>query len=786
MKKLNLKLARDLKASKGLFAAVTIVIFLAVTFFGLMFMAYENLNSSYDYSYEKLNFADFTVKLSTQLPDVEKELESIEGVNAVTGRMNADYSLTLPGEQQKNILVRTLSLPSSRNSTVNDVHIEKGSYFAPSNGYSLLLEKNFAEHHGLEPGDTVSLSVEGKATPFEVAGIATSPEYIFFAKSRQELLVSPEVWGVVFVPENIRSSLLNQPINEYCFLLEEGIELEAVLPEVKQTLDNRILDIVLREDVPSYAGLEMDLEGFEAMAEMFPALFIIVGVLAIYILLTRIVYNQRTQIGLMRAVGYSRKQVMTHYLGFSLLIGIAGSAAGIITGYFLSEALTNFYATMINLPFTTTRSHWAAVGEGVVLGVLPCVIAGLIPAWRASRILPAEAMRTPAPAAGRRLLLERIFPFLSRLSSLWKIPLRNVFRNGRRSLYTIIGVIFGISLILVSAGMIDSMNDMFDLQFNKIQRYDVKIRFAEPQPGSLIDDFSGWEGVEKAEPVLEVPARLVHEGASYTTLLMALPADSELRGLYSPSRERISVSNEGIMLTESLSDTLGVTEGDTLSVMVQSPSGSLEFPLKIQGFAEDPIGNFGYIDIELARSQAGGDILTGMLLAVDPAYEDQVRERAFEAGAASVEITSESHEELESMMEAGTAMLWLMLLFGAILAMAIVFTTVMVNIMERRREIATMRTIGESRTRIGAMITIENLILGITGLVPGIILGYILAFYFFEMFQGDMFSMDLVIFPTTYALTAGIVILIVLLSQVPGIRNANRLDLARVTKEQAS
>ncbi|MBT4512919.1 MAG: ABC transporter permease, partial [Chloroflexi bacterium] len=128
----------------------------------------------------------------------------------------------------------------------------------------------------------------------------------------------------------------------------------------------------------------------------------------------------------------------------------------------------------------------------------------------------------------------------------------------------------------------------------------------------------------------------------------------------------------------------------------------------------------------------------------------------------------------------------IMLLFGATLALAIVFTTVTVNILERRREIATMRTLGESKNRIAAMITIENMILGVAGLIPGIILGYILALYFFSLFQGDMFSMDLVILPTTYVLTVGIIIMIMLVSQVPGIRNINRLNLAQVTKEQAT
>jgi len=130
--------------------------------------------------------------------------------------------------------------------------------------------------------------------------------------------------------------------------------------------------------------------------------------------------------------------------------------------------------------------------------------------------------------------------------------------------------------------------------------------------------------------------------------------------------------------------------------------------------------------------------------------------------------------------------MWVMLGFGAVLALAIVFTMITVGIMERRREIATMRTIGERKSRIAAMITIENMLLGLAGLIPGLCLGYGLAVYFFSLFKTDMLSFDLVIFPRTYLLTIGLIIVIMLVSQIPSIRSSNRIDLAMETKIQST
>jgi len=149
-----------------------------------------------------------------------------------------------------------------------------------------------------------------------------------------------------------------------------------------------------------------------------------------------------------------------------------------------------------------------------------------------------------------------------------------------------------------------------------------------------------------------------------------------------------------------------------------------------------------------------------------------------------VELTRETQQQIDELLGFFGAFMWVMLGFGAALALAIVFTTVTVNILERRREVATMRTLGESKGKIVAMLTTENLLLGALGLIPGLPLGYGLAAYFFSLFQTDIFSFELVIFTRTYLLAIGLVILIVLLSQIPGIRQLNRIDLARVIKEQ--
>ncbi len=789
-RKLQRKLVRDLGSSKGLFIAVSVVIFLGVALFGASFLGYRNLKTSYDYSYEALHMADFTVSVVEAPRNALGELEALPDVEQVTGRINTSIVVSIPDEDPKRISTRFISLPADERPEVNDVKIEQGRYFEPDDERSMLIEKGYAEHHGLEAGDTIALIVDNKQIDFNIVGVVTSPEYIWPAKSRQEILVSFENWGVGFLPNATLAELTgSDSLNEFCFLVEDVADRDAVIADVEQVLSEyEVTDVVPLEEQPSNNALQLDLQEFGEMAEVFPLMFLVVGALATYILLTRVVQNQRSYIGLMRAIGYTRRQVLFHYLGFAIIIGLAGSIIGIIVGYLLGGTVTSLYVDILGLPYTRTEMgwvEWLAIEEGIAAGVIPSLIGGLIPALSASRLSPAEAMRPSPPTSGRKLLIERLLPFVARLSFLWKIPIRNIFRNRRRSLYTIIGVAFGIMLILVSAAFLDSFDAVFKLHFDDIQRSDARITFAEPQSESVLEQVRGWEEVDSAEPLLQVPARLVHGVNTYSTMALGISNDSELYGLYLTSGERVYVSEGEVLMSEALKGELDVATGDTITLDA-APYGSSEF--EVAGFVKQALGSYGHLSIADLQGVVGGlPVANGVMVASGTDDLSALRDRAYSLpGGASVEITSELGDKVDEMLGLIRGIVYVMLAFGAALALAIVFTTVTISIVERRREIATMRTLGEGRGRIGTMITIENLVLGLTAVVPGIPLGYGAAILMAGLFQTDMMNFDVVIYARTYAMIVGIVVAIMLLSQLPGIRQVNRLDLAKVIKEQST
>jgi putative ABC transport system permease protein len=571
-------------------------------------------------------------------------------------------------------------------------------------------------------------------------------------------------------------------INEFCVIVNKGADRSLIIKEAENILEPYgIMDVVPAEEQPSNALLNIDLHEIGSMARVFSVLFLVVAALITYFVLARIVSRQTSQIGLMRASGYSRRQVLLHYLSFALIIGAAGAVVGTLAGYFLSEAVTRIYVKTLGLPFISIGTPGMLIAEGFFVGIIPCVIAGIIPSYAASRLKPAEAMRTPTPFRGMKPMFNRAFNFLTRFSHLWTIPLRNISRNKLRSMYTILGVAFGISLILVSVAFIDSMNSFMVLQFEKIQKYDAQVTFAQPQPETIASQVMNEGLYKKVEPVLQIPVSLEYQGKSYSTTVVGLSPDAGLYGLYSMRGESINVSDKGILLSGALKKTLGVDVGDVINVRSESGSRQVE----VAGFVKQPFGAFSYLTLQKAQDLLGGQpVVSGLMLDINPQYKGTMRQTAAQIpGTASVELTSETKAMVAERLRFNSNMVWIMFAFGVALTSTIVFTTIYASIIERRREIATMRTLGESRHRIAEMIIIENLMLGLIGITIGIPLSYMLAAYSFNILQTDMLSYSLVILPKAYLVAILVVILIMIISQIPAIRQLNRLKLASVINE---
>ena len=812
--KLHLKLLRDIKTAKIQYGAVAFIIFLGITIFICGYEAYLNLDISYNAYFDRLNMGDYWVSVNEIDDRAVRQMNEIPGVTAI-GRITGDVNIDMGRETGEKVAGRVISLPSDNYPDVNIVQIVSGGYFSPKFGREILVENHFADYHKIKPGDWLTIEQEGVKAKFKVMGVVVSPEYLWVTKSAQEPMPSPRTFGVFFMPESTAEELfgMDGKSSELILQVAPGFDRGQVLDKVKDILRRhyigrmtskddpvkvrtREIDIIRgvrtaymtqRKDLPSVQLLRQDLEGFSMLAFLFPLLFLTMASLSIYVLLSRLIESQRTQIGLMRAIGYSRLSILFHYMGFALVVGIAGSALGAIAGHLLANGLTETYVAQLNIPNIIIVTHWGVIIAGILIGTGIPLVAGLIPAWSTLSIQPAEAMRPSIPASGNRIIMRVLAFLLGPFPYVLKVPLRNIFRNVRRSLFMASGVASAVILILVSMSFVDAVESTFSMQFDVVQQYDAQVYLQGIGAASTAAYIGNLKGVKETEAILDMPYRIRYGNNTVDTSILGLPKDSSMYKLITPDGVPIDVVSDGVLLPFSFRERLGAQVGDT--VQLEPLVGTVgETEKRLAGYIQTSMGARAFMPLrEVQKLQHNLGAATGVFVKFDGPPSSELLKRMYDMPqVASVELVSDTRALMDEMIGFFWVMIGFMLMMGVTLGVAIIFNGVTINVLQRTREMAVMRAVGLGDFALVNMLSLENFLIGLVGIAMGIPLGRWVARLFMEASQRgaeDVFSIVLTILPRSYIIAVAVALVVLLISQIPALLQVYRQNLATVTKE---
>lgn len=341
-------------------------------------------------------------------------------------------------------------------------------------------------------------------------------------------------------------------------------------------------------------------------------------------------------------------------------------------------------------------------------------------------------------------------------------------------------------LVLMVLGLRDGIGLFLTRTFDDLERWDISASFSEPQPASVADAVRGFAGVEEVSPYLQLPVRLTSPSGREDVLLTALDPAQQLRGLrlegITPTD---ALATDAIVLTDSIAADLAVSAGDR--VTVATPGGSYE--LRVGGTSDEPIPPRAYISLDTAAGLAGTDSppVNGLYLRVESAADVAlIRNRLFDLpGAESVKLRQEQRKDLASQLALFTAILAVMLAFAVAMAFALVFNAMTINVLEREREYATMRSLGTHPSAIGRFLTVEGIALWALALVPGLLLGTWVAGQLGEAVGAGLFDLPVHISTVSYLGTSLGILLVLLAAIALPLRRVARLDLASSTKTLA-
>lgn len=773
------KALRDLRRQRAQVVAVAITIMLGVGLFIASAGAFDNLSGSYQRTYDRLHFGDLFATGGD--PAAVARAATAAGADATAVRTQLDPPMLIDGTK---LVGRVVGMPADAQPAVNAVEVTQGRYLSPDDPTGVLVETHAAETFGLVPGDTLQVYGAGRWQTVTVRGVAVSAEYIWPARSRQDVLSDPHSFAVVFAPESSLEAWSGTGPNQVSVLLPGGTGDPATGAVSAAMTAAGATDVTTQAEQPSPATLQLDLDGFQQMSLAFPALFLTAAAVAAYVLLARRVRSERPVIGTLMASGARRGRVVRHYLLQGLLVGLVGAVAGVVLGVLATGVVTQAYTTSLGIPDTVVTQHpWLAV-VGLAAGLGIGVLGAVAPALTAARTAPAAAMRNESVVRepgwwGRAVSSMRALPTATRMA------LRDVTRSRRRTAATALGSVLALILVLASVGMMTSMLSALRLQYDDIERQDATVTVDPAQSAQVGTALRGTSGVETVEPSVIGPVTVSSGSATYSTALQGFVPATVMHGFLSTDGSWTALPAHGVLAGASMAEKLGIAAGDTVTVTTAAGTTARE---TVVGFVDEPLGTNLYATDDVASAALGPTAASTYLVRFAPGTDRDTMRTTISRLDGVVAYSDE--QAFVSSLDQYLGLFWVfigvMVALGGVLALAIVYVTMAVNVVERTNELATLRAAGVPMRRVGETLATENLVATLLGIPVGLLLGYVAADRFLGMFSSDLFVLRLDLGWWAMALAALGVLLAAAASLWPAVRAVRRLDVARVVRERAA
>jgi len=408
------KLARDVYARMGALGALVIIVVVGMSCYVGMAGVFRDLDNSRASYYREYRLADFTVDLKRAPLSAAGLAEEMPNVRRARPRVSIDVTIDLENAPEP-VSGRAISMPLERRPVINDILLRSGTWFSRDFDAEVIVNDDFAAANGIVPGSTLRVLLLDRQHELLVVGTAMSPEFVYLLPPAGGLAPDPKTFGVLYVPEDFlgKSTDLDGACNQIvgtAFDTRE-VALGNTLELLEEKLDPYgVAATTPQAEHPSVKFLSEELKGLEATAAILPVIFFGVAALVLNVLMTRMVAQQRTSVGVLRAIGYTWGDMLRHYLAYGALVGAAGALLGAALGIWMQALFCRMYALYFSLPEIQPHFYGDIILTGCAVSILFAVAGSARGAWHAARMAPAVAMQPPMPQVGGAILLERIRP----------------------------------------------------------------------------------------------------------------------------------------------------------------------------------------------------------------------------------------------------------------------------------------------------------------------------------------------------------------------------------------
>ena len=721
MSALGKKLVRDMRRSGMQFFAIVMLCSLGTFMFAGLDGTARLAQGTIDTYFAQNNLADFWVSVPSADRDTLERIRSISGVSDVCARATAELESTLPGEPTLNVTAYDGPM------RINQPLVVEGEALSQTDSRGCLIQAGFAEVHGLSVGDRVSVKLSGQEYGFVVRGVVYSPEFICVTDG---VYPNPDQYGYILINT---CGMPDLPMTQVLVKLADGVDAQQAEKAITAALPAAL--VVNRGAHQSTANAQSNADMFANLTLVFPLIAYAVAALIVMTTLTRMIENQRMQLGTLKALGYPSRRIRGHYLSYAVWPSLIGPLLGVVAGHaLLPNVIWALLLGQNEYPYKLYPSisweAWAMVALTVVMSVLIC----LYTYQKSARETTADLLRPKPPKAGRRILLERVGFLWRRFNFNTKMIVRNLMRNRMRTIMSFVGILCCNALIIASLGLQDSVNALAENHYTKALCYDVRADLTGEADEA--ESYRRRLDAEGVECIMEKSLSARSATESRTTLLTVVePGQTMLR--VGKNETLVDILPGGTAITEKLAQTLEVSVGDTLELFF--PGDDDPVRVKITQIVYNSVSQGLYMESGTWESLRKGAFMPTAILLKGPTQACLSELDAMEE-VDQLNWPVDQAQELTQMLDMLASIFAMITLIALALAFVICYNMGLMNFSERTREYATLKVLGYHQKEIRGLIIGENNIVSLLGVLCGILPGIGLTGLVLRVCESEMMA----------------------------------------------
>lgn len=489
-----------------------------------------------------------------------------------------------------------------------------------------------------------------------------------------------------------------------------------------------------RNDNIGYTNIIDAIKTITNISKLFPVIFYIVAILISLTSMTRMIEEERTEIGTLKALGYTNIQIIIKYILYAFLACLIGGFLGMTVGFYLIPKIVwDIYDTIYKIPEFYTIYRLEIGLLGLVIAFICIGGATTFVATKELKNMPSILMRPKTPKYGKKILLERISFIWDKFNFSKKVTARNIFRYKKRAIMTIVGIAGCTGLMLTGFGLKDSVMDIPTSQFEEIFTYNMSISLSEDNNLKEIEEIlNNNENIQSYSKICATAGKLKDKNTNYETVIFIPETIEEFEKVCHlkdiNSHEKVELTDEGIIISDKVAEMLKVKKGDNITLI---DSENSEYSFKIIGIVENYVSNYVYMTKNFYENNIKS-YKTSMILISTKNMTENIKNEISEKllkinGVAAVVMISDTMKAIENMLNSMNYVVIILIIASALLAFVVLYNLANINIGERQREIATLKVLGFYDKEVDNYINKENIIFTIIGVFLGLIFGYFLT-----------------------------------------------------------